>query len=178
MRAICWTLLLLLSNAVHGHAQPKTADAKISRVAPGIATSDCIGANTSPTCMTDTLLACFARVEAALCRNAGISDLRAIAREPGTIEYVIERISVIRAEDITDDMREVEWFKPGYALVELRRRSCSPTAATCATESWDDLQVYLRPRDGTWELVTWRGELESESAPEIPETFQGPPKGH
>jgi hypothetical protein len=176
MRVICWTLLLL-SIAVHGHAQPKPTDAKISRVAPGSATSNCVGAGTSPTCMTDTLFACFARAEAAFCRTAGITDLRGVVREPSLIEYVIERISVIRAEDVTDDMRDVDWFRPGYALVELRWRSCAPTSTTCAAEPWNDLQVYLRPRDGGWDLVTWRGELESESAPEIPEAFQGPPKG-
>jgi hypothetical protein len=177
MRLVSIALFLLLLSVGPAAAQTKAADGKIGRVAPGSATSGCVGANTSPTCLTETLLACFARAEASLCRQAGVTDLRSIGREPSLIEYVIERVSVIRTEDITDDVREVEWFKPGYTLVELRRRSCAPTAANCAAESWDDLQVYLRPRDGAWELVTWRGELESESAPEIPDNFRGPAKG-
>jgi hypothetical protein len=177
MRAVRRTLLLLVLAAAPFGARLQAADAKIGRIAPDGATSQCVGANTSPTCMTETLLACFARGDAALCRNAGIADPRSVTREPSVIEYVIERISVIRAEDVTEDMREVEWFKPGYALVELRRRSCPPPGSACAAEGWDDLQVYLRPRNGLWEIVTFRGELESESAPEIPETFQPPGKG-
>jgi len=173
MRAIS-CLLLLLSGATAVSAQ--AVEGKIGRVSPGMATSSCVGANTSPACMTETLLACFARVEAPLCRNAGITDVRGITREPSLIEYVIERISVIRADDITDDTRDVEWFKPGYTLVELRQRSCPPPAAACDGESWHDLQVYLRPQGGSWALVTWRGDLETESPPEIPESFQGPPR--
>ncbi len=157
-------------------AQTSRAEAKIGRVAPGIATSPCIGTATSPVCMTETLLACFARAEAALCAKAG-ADARAAAREPGLIEYLIERVTVIRAEDITEDLRDVDWFKAGYTLVEVRRRHC-PAGGGCGSEAWDDLQVYLRPRDSVWEIVTWRSEAEPEGAPEIPDAFRppGPPQ--
>lgn len=155
-------------------AQPKPAEAKIGRVAPGIATSPCIGSITSPVCMTETLLACFARVDAALCAKVG-ADPKAITHEPGPIEYVIDRVNVIRAEDITEDLREVDWFKAGYTLVELRRRNC-PASGSCNSETWDDLQVYLRPRENVWEIVTWRGESESEGAPELPDAYRPQPR--
>ena len=81
MRAVCWALLLMLSSAA------QAADVKTGRVAPESATSSCLGANTSPTCMTETLLACFARGEAALGRSAGIADPRGVQRT-GTAELV------------------------------------------------------------------------------------------
>jgi hypothetical protein len=151
-------------------AQTKPAEAKVGLVAPGAATSLCIGSATSPVCMAETLLACFARAEAGLCAKVG-ADPHAGRREPGLIEYVIERVNVIRAEDVTEDMRDVDWFKAGYTLVELRRRNC-PAAAGCAGEPWDDLQVYLRPRGSAWEMVAWRGESEPEGAPEIPDAYR------
>ena len=158
--------------AASATAQTSRVEAKIGRVGPGIATSPCIGVTTSPVCMTETLLACLARAEAALCAKAGV-DARAAAREPGVIEYLIERVTVIRAEDITEDLRDVDWFKAGYTLVEVRRRNC-PADGSCGGEAWDDLQVYLRPRDSIWEIVTWRSEAEPEGAPEIPDAFRPP----
>ena len=164
--------LTLCFAATPAAAQTKPTEAKIGRVAPGAATSPCIGTTTSPVCMAETLLACFARAEQALCAKAG-ADARAGAREPGLIEYVIERVTVIRAGDITEDLRDVDWFKAGYTLVEVRRRNC-PAAGGCGSEAWDDLQVYLRPRDTVWEIVTWRSEAEPEGAPEIPDAFRPP----
>ena len=104
-----------------------------------------------------------------------LPTITAGAREPGLIEYLIERVTVIRPEDITEELRDVDWFKPGYTLVEIRRRHC-PADAACGSEAWDDLQVYLRPRGDAWEVVSWRSEAEPEGAPEIPDAFrpQGP----
>ena len=159
-------LLALLAATTSAHAQSKQAAEKIGRINATEATSTCIGSTASPTCTTETLLACLARAEAGLCGKLGV-DPRAGGREPGPLEYVIDRISVIRAEDITEDLRDIEWFKAGYTLVELRRRSCMPE---CSDE-WEDMQVYLRPRGASWEIVNWRGD-EQEDAPEVPENFK------
>jgi hypothetical protein len=169
---LLFLLILLMPCTVPHDAQAQAPSAKVGRVAPGTATSNCLGANTSPTCLTETLLACFARIEPTLCRQAGIADTRVIAREPRAVEYLIDRISIVRAEDITDDLRDVEWFKPGFALAELRWRACHPSAADCAGETWDDLQVYMRPHGSAWEIVTWRGESEQEGVPELPDSFR------
>lgn len=88
-------------------------------------------------------------------------------------EYVIERISVIRTEDVTEDLREVEWFRPGYTLIEALRRNCAAAEADCSGESWDDFQVYLRPRPDTaptlWDIVYWRSESEPDVPQEVPD---------
>jgi hypothetical protein len=166
--ATCFIVLVCaLSSAVH--AQSKVAAEKIGRVGPGHATSTCIGSAGSPVCATETLLACIARAQPDLCTKVG-AEARGGEKQPGTLEYVIDRVNVIRAEDITDDMRDVEWFKAGYTLVELRRRTCA--ASVCGDESWEDMQVYLRPHGTAWEVVAWRGELEQEGAPEEPENFK------
>ena len=170
MRVFLGGLALALSiAATAASAQTKPVEAKIGRVGPGLATSPCLGTATSPVCMVETLLACFARADAALCARIGV-DVRAVVREPGVIEYLIERVTVIRAADVTEDLRDVDWFKAGYTLVELRRRNCPTTG--CGDESWEDLQVYLRPQGGGWEIVAWRSETEPEGAPEIPDAFR------
>jgi hypothetical protein len=166
--AICLIALLCALNSA-AYAQSKATAEKVGRIDTGHATSSCIGSANSPTCATETLLACFARVQPDLCAKVGV-DAKASEKDPGTIEYIIDRTSVIRAEDITEELRDVEWFKAGYMLVELRRRNCP---ATCGgDESWEDMQVYLRPHGTAWDVVSWRGETEQEGAPEEPENFK------
>ena len=168
MRLLATCLIVLAcALALPAHAQ-STAPEKAGRIDAAHATSTCIGSAGSPVCATETLLACLARAQADLCTKVG-TEAKTGDKAPGTLEYIIDRVSVIRAEDITEDMRDVEWFKAGYTLIELRRRNC---AAACGDESWEDMQVYLRPRGTVWDVVTWRGELEQEGAPEEPENFK------
>lgn len=174
MRAGLTALLLSVLLAAHALAASKPApNAEIARIGPADATSACIGDAASQRCAAETLLACLARAEPALCRKVGLADIRGVPREPGAIEYVIERVSVIRAADVTEELRDVEWFKPGFALVEIIRRPCQ-AAGACGEEPWDAVQVYLRPVDGRWEVVTWRGETEPDDLPEIPDLSRAP----
>jgi hypothetical protein len=167
LRAFSFIVAVALAGAAL--AQSKRPAEPIARIGPGQTTSACIGSTSSPVCSTETLLACFARAEPALCTRVG-ADARAAGRDTSLIEYLIERVSEIRAEDITEDLKDVDWFKAGYALVELRRRGCA--ADGCKDESWEDMQVYLRPRGAAWEIVAWRGDLEQEGAPEVPDNFR------
>jgi hypothetical protein len=165
------TLVLALSACLlplAASAQSKKPAEKIGRITPAHATSTCIGSAGSPVCATETLLACFARVDRSLCEKVQ-ADPHTGAREPGLTEYVIDRITVIRAEDITDDQRDLEGFKAGNTLVELRRRAC---AAECSDEPWEDMQIFLRPNANLWEVAAWRGEVEENEVPEVPETFK------
>jgi hypothetical protein len=126
-------------------------------------------------CAAETLLACIARADAQLCQRVGIADPRtAVGQPPALVEYFIERSSIIRREDIPEDLGDVDWYKPGYALVEIQRRSCQPGKPNCAEESWTDLQVYARPRGNLWDIVTWRSEAGDESAPDLPDAFNTP----
>lgn len=167
-RAVLLLATMLLAVPVLAQA-PKPAP---GRIAPEIATSRCLGAPTTPACATETLLACVARGDAALCRALGVTP-PARSGEPVQVEYIMERVSLIRPEDVTDDLREVEWFKPGYTLVEAQRRTCPASAADCDGESWDYMQVYLRPRPDAapplWEIVYWRSESEPDVPQEIPD---------
>lgn len=149
-------------------AQSKKPADKIGRITPTDATSTCIGSAGSPVCASETLLACFARADRSLCEKVH-ADPRTGAREPGLTEYVIDRVTVIRAEDITDDQRDLEGFKAGNTLVELRRRAC---AAECSDAPWEDMQIYLRPNANLWEVVAWRGDVEEHEVPEVPDTFK------
>jgi hypothetical protein len=160
-----------------GSAIAQTSPDRPGRVGPGVATSTCIGNGSTPVCAAETLLACMARAETELCRRVGVTDPRSAASQgPALVEYVIDRSSIIRREDITDELRDVDWYKPGYALVEMQRRSCETTKPNCAEESWTDLQVYARPRGTVWDIVTWRGEGDEDAAPEIPDAFTPPPR--
>lgn len=149
-------------------------------ITPDGATSRCIGSAATPVCAAETLLACLARADDSLCRQVGATPPARPVGNAGKIQidYVIVRVSVIRPEDITDDTRELDWYKPGYTLIEMDRRACPAEQASCSGDDWDDLQVYLRRRtDGatpTWEVAAWRSESEPDLAPEIPDSFQHP----
>jgi hypothetical protein len=149
------------------------------RIGPAATTSVCLGTPTTPACAAETLLACLTRSDTALCRAVGAATPPRSAVDPLQTEYVIERVSIIQPDDVTDDLRDVEWFKPGYALVEALRRACSATNPDCQDELWDDLQVYLRQRLGAtpaaWEVVYWRSDSEPDMSPELPDDFVKPP---
>lgn len=162
-------LLAVLLGA--GLAPGLAGAAEPSRVAPGKATSACLGEASSARCAAETLIACLARVDRALCVRVGAAPAD-LPRETRLVEYVIERESVIRPDEVTDELRDVAWFKPGFVLVEAQLRACAPARATCDDEEWDDLQIYLRTREGRWEVVSWRTSSEPDRPGEIPEAFQ------
>jgi hypothetical protein len=149
-------------------AQTTKPAEKISRITSDSATSACIGSTASPVCATETLLACFARADKSLCEKVH-ADLRAGLREAGPTEYIIDRVTTIRAEDITEDQRDLEGFKAGNILVELRRRVCT---AACADGTWEDMQIYLQPSGTGWDVVAWRGEVQENEVPEVPDSFR------
>ena len=164
---------------------PSAALAQSSRDKPGHitpsgATSTCIGSATTPVCAAETLLACLARGDETLCRRVGAVPPARRLDNAGKIQidYVLVRTSVIRPEDITDDTRDLDWYKPGYTLIEMDRRACSADQAACDLDTWDDLQVYLRKVVGAdhtlWQVVFWRSESEPDLAPDIPDAFQHP----
>jgi hypothetical protein len=175
---------LLLAAVVALSALPAAAQSsnvaqatkdKPGRIGPDTATSLCLGAPSTPACAAETLLACLTRGDDALCRAVGTAVPPRASGEKQQTEYVTDRVSLIRPEDVTDDLRDLDWFKPGYTLVEAQRRSCPASAASCDGEAWEDLQVYLRQGpDGAaaWEVVHWR----SESEPEVPQELPDDPQ--
>ncbi|MBI3454088.1 MAG: hypothetical protein HY057_14880 [Rhodospirillales bacterium] len=142
------------------------------------ATSACIGKNETPICAAETLLACMVRAAATACASIGVAEERLAAFvAPTRLEYTVERISVIRPEDVTEDLRDLDWFRPGYTMIELQRRACPAGSASCADENWAYFQIFARPRaaesgPSRWEIVTWRGDTEPDQPPEIPESFR------
>ena len=180
MRALLFVVIAVLGFAAPGLAQTSRTDP--GHVTPSASTSACIGAATTAICAAETLLACLARDDSALCRKVGAVPPARRIEGAGRIqiEYVIVRVSVIRPEDITDDTRDLDWYKPGYTLIEMDRRACPAAQARCdADDDWDDLQVYLRRASGTgreWQVVTWRSESEPDLAPDIPDGFRPPPE--
>ena len=151
------------------------------RIALNSATSACIGQPTTPVCAVETLLACWVRGQSGLCRAVAVSEARAAERiaGPGSspeadTQYSIDRASTIRREDVTDDLRAVEWFKPGFVLVELVRRACPQGPQRCDDEPWEEMQIVVRPEAGRWSVVVWRSDNEPDTPPELPEELRQP----
>ena len=168
----------LLALPATGRAQ--SSRAKPGHITPTTASSTCIGAATTPVCAAETLLACLARGDESLCRRVGAVPPARRLDNAGNIQidYVLVRVSVIKAADITDDTRDLDFYKPGYTLIEMDRRACPAEQASCESDDWDDLQVYLRKVVGAdhtlWQVVSWRSESEPDLAPDIPDQFQHP----
>src|SRR6185369_5929960 len=116
----CAAFLLLTGSA---WAADPTQDSP-ARITPTTASSACIGTPGTPLCTAETLLACLVRNDDSLCRRIGVTSVVRNTEIPGPLqtEYALDRVSVITTNDINDDTRDLEWFKPGYTLVEISRR--------------------------------------------------------
>jgi hypothetical protein len=146
-----------------------------SRVAPESGNVACIGTADTPQCATATFFACAVRREAELCAAVGLIEPPRLFDTPAALEWLVDRASVIRERDVTEDLQHFAWFKAGNTLVEAQVRRCAPELRDCAAEEWVDWQVYLVPLDGgKFQVVGWRGDNEPEGPPEIPEAFQPP----
>ena len=160
--AIALALVLFAGDADAGDVQ---------RIGPSVASSACIGESSSARCASDTLMACIARATRALCARVGAEPPEPMPA-PRLIHYVVERESVIRQDQIADDLRDVAWFKPGYVLLEVLVRGCGADEAACESEPWEDLQIYARQQGGTWRIVHWRSPGDPDQAPQLPEAFR------
>ena len=90
--------LLIGAGASQGSG---SEEEQVRRITPTEADSACIGDPVTPVCAVETLFACFARLDAELCRAVGIEDPDfGYDPAPATVEYVIQRAFEIRPEDI------------------------------------------------------------------------------
>lgn len=165
MRRLSAALLLVLLLTSPGRASD------VQRVGPNVATSSCVGEAGSARCAADTLMACIARAARPLCARVGAEPPDPMA-PPRLIHYVVERESTIRPDQITDDLQDVVWFKPGYVLLEVLVRGCTGDDLACEDEPWEDLQVYARQQGNVWRIVHWRAPGDPDDAPQIPEAFR------
>jgi hypothetical protein len=159
--------LVLAAGAAHAQAP--------ARLTPDAASVACVGQANDPACATATFFACAVRRTAELCAAVGLDEASRLIDEGNAVEWLIERASVIRAQDVTDDLKHLAWFKAGNTLVEAQVRKCPAALADCAAEDWEDWQVYLAPEGGKFRVVGWRGDREPDGPPEIPEAFRPKP---
>lgn len=178
----CLSLSALVAAAAPAAAQMQSK--QVARVAPDQATSTCIGNLALPLCAAETLLACLVRDDPGLCRRVGVSEerwseqRRAAGGQPIQVEYQVEGVSIVRPEDVTEDTRDLDWYKPGYAVIEISWRSCPADRPNCGDEAWEEMQVFARPRNGQWDIAHWRIEGDSDTPPELPENLgrDAPPR--
>lgn len=146
-----------------------------ARLTPEESSLACVGQANDAACASATFFACALRRTAELCAAVGLDEAPRLVEDGSAIEWLIERVSVIRARDVTDDLKHLAWFKEGNTLVEAQVRKCAATLPDCAAESWDDWQIYLAPDGGKFRVVGWRGDSEPDGPPEIPEAFRPQP---
>ena len=139
-----------------------------------------VGPDNMPTCAVADVAcavarfyACAAAQDAAYCAELGLAEIPKLVEAPQPVEFAIERTSTIEAKDVTDDLKHLPWFRPGFLLVEAQVRRC-PADGSCEGEEWDDWQIYIRRDETTAQIVYWRGDSEPDQPPEIPESFRAP----
>ena len=143
-----------------------------SRLTPDAGNVACVGNADDPACATATFFACAVRRTAEPCAAVGLDEAPRLIDEGIAVEWLVERATVIREQDVTDDLKHLAWFKAGNTLVEAQVRKCAANLPDCAAESWDDWQIYLAPEGGKFRVVGWRGDSEPDGPPEIPEAFR------
>jgi hypothetical protein len=167
---------MLLCAALLAATAPASAQVppqgKVQRVGHGHAPI-CASEGADIACVVARFYACAASRDAALCAQLGLAEIPKLVETPQTVEFAIERTSAIEAKDVTDDLKHLPWFRPGYLLVEAQARRC-PADGSCQAEEWDDWQIYIRRDETTAQIVYWRGDSEPDQPPEIPDSFRAP----
>jgi hypothetical protein len=148
------------------------AQGTVTRVGPDNMPT-CAGDSPDVACAVARFYACAAAQDAAMCAEIGLAEIPKLVEAPQPVEFVIERTSTIEAKDVTDDLKHLPWFRPGFLLIEAQARRC-PASGSCAGEEWDDWQIYIRRDETTAQIVFWRGDSEPDQPPEIPESFRAP----
>lgn len=162
---------ILLAGSAAAWAQTPS-QATVVRVGPGQAPA-CAAESADVACAVALFYACAAAQDADLCAQLGLSEIPKLVETPQPVEFAIERTSTIEAKDVTDDLKHLPWFRPGFLLVEAQARRC-PASGSCEGEEWDDWQIYIRLDAQRAQIVYWRGDSEPDQPPEIPESFRAP----
>ena len=158
--------VLLAGIAAAANAQTPAAPAR-AEIAGALA---CGGEARDVPCTVALFFACAARQSEEACARVGLSEIPKLVENPQPIEFAIDRTSTIRPEDVTEELKHLAWFRPGFLLVEAQARRC-PETGSCADEDWSDWQIYLRADEGHHFVVYWRGDSEPETTPDIPDAF-------
>ena len=134
-------------------------EGQIRRITPTEADSACIGNPITPLCAVETWIACITREDLSLCRAVG-QDYEFFKPTGGlwAAEYVIERMHKIRPEDVTEELKDTDWFKPGYFDIVVRERFCALPQTTCLGKTWSRYYYNVKPVGGLWHMVAWSEE--------------------
>ncbi len=151
------TAFLVLSLGMLGPIRGQ--EGQIRRITPTTADSACIGDPITPLCAVETWLACKARDDLSLCRAVGQEpDWIKPGRPPWTREYIVERVHKIRPEDVTEELKDTDWYKAGYFDIVVRERSCPLPQTTCPGETWFRYYYNVKPVGGLWHMFAWSEE--------------------
>lgn len=96
-----------------------------SRITPDTANITCVGKADTPQCATATFFACAVRRTAEICAAAGLTEPPRLFDGTVAVEWLVDRASIIRERDVTEDLQHFAWFKAGNTLVEAQVRRCA-----------------------------------------------------
>jgi hypothetical protein len=125
------------------------------------ATSTCIGDPRTPLCAVETFLACSSRQNLDLCDLVGVKHF-SYPDEKYTSRYRIVSAKVLTQDDMTEDLKDTDWWKPGFvsfSLVEFythKDNTITPTYFSGITN----------PTDQGWGIIGWT--IEAEQDPDDP----------
>jgi len=100
------------------HSGGSKTQSELRFISPTDATSDCIGNPITPLCAVETFKACALRLEPELCRMVGIEKYL-FNKTQNSSEYYVVSTHTITAEDITEELRNSDWIKPGFVDITI-----------------------------------------------------------
>jgi len=151
MRGIVAGLLVVLMSCSAWAQLPAVDPVNQYRLIGPVERSDsrCIGRPETPLCAVETLLACFARRDAELCRavwSGGERVAGLLARQQNSRYWWSYRIAA------------VEQSTAGEALIAVSGRTCGLQIAEpeCFTTPAPPTQYRLRQLEGRWQVLDWQ----------------------
>lgn len=118
------------------------------------ASSSCIGDPRTPLCAVETFLACDMRRQMDLCRMVGVEDLN-FSGHALTEEYSMISEKVLRQQDIPEELKDSNWYRPGFVDITLDRRTHYGDGEIWPADGWQRYGYTLKPMGDLWHMASW-----------------------
>lgn len=130
---------------------------EVRRITQTEATSDCIGEPKTPLCAAETFLACTTRRKLELCHAVGVSLLSFDEDTDGIeyAEYVVLSQKVLRPENIAEDLKDSDWYRPGHVDIDLDKREYQADGTVWPRTGWGLYGIVVKPVGDKWHVASW-----------------------
>lgn len=142
---------LALTTEIWAQDADKVDPDQVRIITPTESTSTCIGDPRTPVCAVETVMACALRLDMRLCGKVGITDYALPDKLADLYRYRVLSVRIIRPGDITLELQDVDWWKPGFARITIHEPDFRPSWCPNGCKMW----YMAKPTETGWHILDW-----------------------